>query len=150
MPGKRVIGDYRHSTMSRSTANARPMSDHGPVVYVLGQDEILRRRLCAVLKSLPWPVQGLGSHLQLPARLGAACVVAVQERELDLLVLLERLRGHQDRVRLILLTDSIDVANAVDAMRQGVDDLIEMPVVERELHRRVRRAMLSIDSIKES
>ena len=102
-----------------------------------------------MLKSLPWPVQGLSSHLQLPARFGAACVVAVQERDLDLMVLLERLRQCQDRVRLILLTDNIDIANAVDALRQGVHDLIEMPVVERELHRRVHRAMLSIDVKKE-
>ena len=126
------------------------MSDHGPAVFVLSQDEILRRRYCAVLKSLPWPVQGVSSHLQLPADLDAACVVAVQERDLDLMVLLERLRQSQDRARLILLTDNIDIANAVDALRQGVHDLIEMPIVERELHRRVRRAVLSIDMAKES
>ena len=151
MPAGRLIGDYRDSSMSmRSVANARPMSDHGPAVFVLGQDEILRRRLCAVLRSLPWPVEGLGSHQQLPSHLGAACVVAVWERELDLLVLLERLRKYQGRVRLILLTDNIDIANAVDALRQGVHDLIEMPIVERELHRRVRRAMLSTDLEKET
>lgn len=134
----------------RSVANARPMSASRPAVFVLGQDEILRRRLCAILHSLPWPVQGLGSHTQLPERLAAACVVAVQEREMDVLVLLEQLRQYGNGVRLILLTDNIDIANAVDALRHGVHDLIEMPIVERELHRRVRRAMLTIDLMKET
>ncbi len=111
----------------------------------MGQDEILRRRLCAVLKSLPWPVHGLGSQTELPARLAAGCIVAVQEPDLDLLALLQRLRQYDDRVRLILLTDDPDIANAVAALRQGVHDLIELPLVEREFHRRVRCAMLTIN-----
>lgn len=121
------------------------MSVHKPAVFVLGQDEMLRHRLCSVLASLPWPVQGLDSHSQLPAQLEAACVVAVQEQALDLLALLEQLRQYDNRVRLILLTDNIELSKAVDALRQGVHDLIEMPVVERDLHRRVHGAMLTIN-----
>ena len=123
---------------------AKVMTVPSPAVYVVGQDQTLRQRLCTVLRSLPWPVNGYDCTSELITVVTAGCIVAVDDG-LDLIVLMRSLRRYEDRVRLILLTTDSTVSSAVAALRHGVHDLIELPVVERDLHRRVSRAMDTID-----
>ena len=113
-------------------------------VYLVEFDPETRAEVQALLSGLPWQVHSYETPralLDSLPRSAWGCVVAnVELADMTIGELLEALEDRQ-RMALILLCRDIEIPDAVAAMRAGVHDVLQFPVVERALGQQVSAAI---------
>ncbi|MDH3647566.1 MAG: response regulator [Gammaproteobacteria bacterium] len=116
-------------------------------IYVVESDPATRRKLNAALAGMRWPVYSYATpktFLDSVPRAACGCVVAnFQLVETAINDFLQSIEREQHQLAVILMCRHMEIPDAVAAMRAGVHDVMEFPVVERALRRRVRGAILN-------
>tara|TARA_R110002124_G_scaffold69697_5_gene187205 strand:- start:2116 stop:2727 length:612 start_codon:yes stop_codon:yes gene_type:complete len=104
---------------------------HDPVVYVIDDDEPMRRSLVLLLSSAGYRVQtyeGPAAFLDGASVLEPGCVVTdMRMPQMSGLELMSELRAKGIPMPVILITGHGDVALAVEAMKRGAVDFLEKP-----------------------
>ena len=107
------------------------MRPHDPVVYVIDDDEPMRRSLVLLLSSAGYRVQtyeGPAAFLDGASVLEPGCVVTdMRMPQMSGLELMSELRAKGIPMPVILITGHGDVALAVEAMKRGAVDFLEKP-----------------------
>ncbi len=116
-----------------------------PTVFVIDDDDALRRAMERLLQSTGQPVEVFANaetFLQeyRPGRTGCL-VVDARLPDLSGVALLERLKAEDHQLPAIMLTGYGDVTTAVHAMKAGAIDFIEKPVRPDELLASIQRAL---------
>ena len=141
----RVIQTLLPEFLSRSHAPTTVADDGAPTVFVVDDDDQVRRAIRSVLEED-------GQHVEDFATCEAFLDAFQPGREACLLVdaylpgiggieLLEHLRGQGHKVPAIVITGHSDVTMAVNAMKAGAIDFIEKPVGRGELLAGVKRVL---------
>ncbi|MBO0758771.1 MAG: response regulator transcription factor FixJ [Bradyrhizobiaceae bacterium] len=115
------------------------------VVHVIDDDGAARESLAFLLRSAGFEVQTYESAVaflnKLP-EIGLGCIVTdVRMPQVSGLELLERLRGQDLNVPVIVVTGHGDVPLAVEAMKHGAVDFLEKPFDDDILLASVRSAL---------
>lgn len=116
-----------------------------PNVFVIDDDEEVRRSLVRLLRAAGRPAEGYASaqdFLERAARHEPGCLVAdVYLPQVDGLVLVELLRAAGCTLPVIFITGRADVPTTVRAMKSGAVDFLLKPVNEIELLDAIDRAL---------
>jgi len=116
-----------------------------PTVYVVDDDDAVRRSLETWLRSLDMDVRAFVSgeaFLAAYKPLVPAClVVDLRMPDMDGLALQERLRSSGVMLPIIFLTGHATVRFAVQAMENGAVDFLEKPYDPQELLERLQQAL---------
>jgi two-component system, LuxR family, response regulator FixJ len=111
-------------------------------VYVIDDDEAVRESLSLLLESRALPVQTFASapeFLAVAPSVPPGCVVTdLSMPGMDGLQLLQRLREHNLRLPVIVMTGHGEVSLAVQALKAGAIDFIEKTLPWRRSVRRCR------------
>ena len=131
----------------RMTPSIPPAKEAPPAVGVVDSDPVARAGIKALLQPVGVdvvPFESAEAYLLSGYGKPLACLIV------DLLLpgmsgleLLRRLRGHGNRMPVILLADESDVPTAVAAMREGATDFIEKPYVNVAVLKQVRKLLHS-------
>jgi FixJ family two-component response regulator len=116
------------------------------MVFVVDDDDAVRRALCRLIGSAGYRVQGFGSAAEFlrvrPCMDGVACLVLdVQMPELDGLELQGALNAANAPLPIIFLTGHGDIAMTVRAMKAGAIDFLAKPVRDVDLLQAVEAAV---------
>jgi two-component system response regulator TtrR len=130
-------------TMSRSSEHD---TDKGiPTVFVVDDDEGIRRALDFLLSSAGYQVQCFDSAQAFLAHYASdmhGCLLLdVRMPGMDGLDLHEHLKANNINIPVVFVTAYADVPMAVRAMKAGAFDFVEKPFDGAELLNRVRRAI---------
>jgi FixJ family two-component response regulator len=122
------------------------MSAPGPVVFVVDDEDAVRRALCRLIGAAGYRVQAFGSAAEFlrdrPSLDGAACLVLdVQMPELGGLELQRELSAANASLPIIFLTGHGDIAMTVRAMKAGAIDFLAKPVDDVDLLQAVETAV---------
>jgi FixJ family two-component response regulator len=122
------------------------MSAPIPVVFVVDDDDAVRRALSRLIGSAGYRVQAFGSAAEFlqadPSMDGVACLVLdVQLPELDGLALQRELNAANMSLPIIFLTGHGDIAMTVRAMKAGATDFLAKPVQDADLLQAVDTAL---------
>jgi two-component system, LuxR family, response regulator FixJ len=116
-----------------------------PIVYVVDDDDAVRRSIEVWLRSLEMDVRGFVSGEAFLAAykpvVPACLVVDLRMPEMDGLALQERLRSSGVGLPIIFLTGHATVRFAVQAMENGAVDFLEKPYDPNVLLERLRQAL---------
>jgi two-component system response regulator FixJ len=118
-------------------------------VYVIDDDEAVRESLSLLLESRALPVQTFASapeFLAVAPSVPRGCVVTdLSMPGMDGLQLLQKLREHNLRLPVIVMTGHGEVSLAVQALKAGAIDFIEKPFSGAALFDAVEAALQAID-----
>jgi FixJ family two-component response regulator len=122
------------------------MSEAAPIVFVVDDDDAVRRALTRLIRSAGYRVQGYGSASEfLALRPWAECpaclVLDVRLPGLNGLDLQCELNAASAWLPIIFITGYGDVAMTVNAMKAGATDVLTKPVVDSDLLRAVESAL---------
>ena len=122
------------------------MSDTTPIVFVVDDDDQVRRALTRLIRSAGYRVQGFGSaseFLELrPYTDCPACLVLdVRMPDLNGLDLQRELNAASAWLPIIFITGHGDIATTVNAMKAGATDFLAKPVVDADLLHAVESAV---------
>lgn len=129
------------------------MDDQSPI-YVVDDDDAIRKSLGKLLESAGWPVETFDSAEGLLARIDSArtstgCVLAdIRMPGLSGLELLQEMSARSSTLPVILITGHADVPMAVRAMKLGAFDLLQKPFDDQVLLDRVRAAVERGDQLQ--
>ena len=134
------------------------MRPHDPVVYVIDDDEPMRRSLGLLLTSAGYRVQifeGPAAFLEGVSALESGCVVTdVRMPQMSGLELMLEIKRRGLCLPVILITGHGDVTLAVEAMKQGAVDFLEKPFEQTALiaaiQRTVDNARVRLDQMADS
>jgi FixJ family two-component response regulator len=116
-----------------------------PLVFIVDDDEELRKALALLVGSAGYEVVALGSaqeFLAQPAPDRPACVVLdLRLPEIDGMALHETLQARGNRLPIVFLTGHGDVRTSVRAIRAGAIDFLEKPVEADQLLATISRAI---------
>ena len=122
------------------------MPDVQETVFVVDDDQAVRRGLTRLLRSVGLAVEAFGSAGEFLARDlydGVGCIVLdVRMPELDGMGLQARLADKGDDLPIVFLTGHGDIPMSVRAMKKGAFDFLTKPVDEDVLLTAVRQALL--------
>ncbi len=115
-------------------------------VFVIDDDEAVRRSLCWLIESVDHPAKGFASAddflAELPETPGVGCIVTdVRMPGMNGIELLEVLAGRGSNLPVVVITAHGDVRMAVEAMKLGALDFVEKPFEEKTLLEVVERAL---------
>ncbi len=115
-------------------------------VFVIDDDEAVRRSLCWLIESNDLPAKGFASAdeflTELPETQGIGCIVTdVRMPGISGIELLEVLASRGSNLPVVVITAHGDVRMAVEAMRLGALDFVEKPFEEKALLEVVERAL---------
>ena len=134
----------RASASSRYLGNGEPVDE--PIVFVIDDDESVRRSLERVLRSVQLDVQTFGTAggflvQRLPDR--PTCVVLdLRLPDASGLALQESLIRSAHDVPIIFISGHADVPSSVQAMKAGAVDFLQKPFSDQELLDSVHGALL--------
>ncbi len=116
-------------------------------IFVIDDDEAVRRSLCWLVESADHPAKGFVSADafldELPTGDGVGCVVTdVRMPGMSGVELLEELARRGSNLPVVVITAHGDVQMAVEAMRLGALDFVEKPFEEKALLEAVESALL--------
>ncbi|CDY76339.1 Nitrogen regulation protein NR(I) [Caballeronia glathei] len=114
------------------------MNDNTPVVFVVDDDDSVRRALVRLIGSAGYRVKDFGSALAFlacePLTDCAACLVLdVRLPDLNGLELQRRLNGASATLPIIFITGYGDIPMTVSAMKAGAADFLAKPVSDVDL-----------------
>ena len=122
------------------------MPDGQETVFVVDDDEAVRRSLARLLRSAGLTVESFASAGEFLARDGddgVGCIVLdVRMPDLDGMGLQARLADEGDDLPIVFLTGHGDIPLSVRAMKKGAFDFLTKPVDEDVLLTTVRQALL--------
>ena len=114
-------------------------------IYVVESDPSTRAELNSALAGLPWPVVSYETPQAFFAAIPASargCVVAnIELVDMPISNFLQIIEDNRHQLVVILLSRNFEIPAAVAAMRAGVHDVIQLPVIERALRRQIRDAI---------
>jgi two-component system, LuxR family, response regulator FixJ len=123
-------------------------------VYVIDDDEAVRESLSLLLESRALPVQTFASapeFLAVAPSVPPGCVVTdLSMPGMDGLQLLQRLREHNLRLPVIVMTGHGEVSLAVQALKAGAIDFIEKPFPGAALFDAVETALQAIEDTRQN
>jgi len=116
-------------------------------VFIIDDDEAVRRSLCWLIESADHPVRKFASAddflADLPDTDGVGCIVTdVRMPGMSGIDLLAELARRGSNLPVVVITAHGDVRMAVEAMRLGAIDFVEKPFEEKALLEVVERALL--------
>lgn len=122
------------------------MNKATPVVFVVDDDDAVRRALTRLIRSAGYRVEGFGSaHEFLACDLCADCtaclVLDVQLPDLSGLELQRELNGAGRALSIIFITGHGDIPMTVSAMKAGATDFLMKPVNDAELLLAIKTAL---------
>lgn len=128
--------------------SGRPSAAH-PHLYIASAEADLREQLRLLLVPMKLTI---GVHDSAPSLLagvawnlpGCALIDSALPHPHGIVDLLERLRRLAPEVMVLMTAEPGDVTTAVDALRAGAFDLIETPIAETTLRRRVDEIMAAL------
>jgi FixJ family two-component response regulator len=115
-------------------------------VFVIDDDEAVRRSLCWLIESADHPAKAYASAddflAQLPNTDGVGCIVTdVRMPGMSGIELLGELAVRGSNLPVVVITGHGDVQMAVEAMKLGALDFVEKPFEEKALLEVVERAL---------
>lgn len=117
----------------------------GPWVFVVDDDDTMRRGLARLLQSAGFAVETFPSaeaYQYHPKCEGAGCLILdVSMPGMDGLSLQEELSKDPDCLPIVFLTGQVDIPSSVRAMKRGAFDFLTKPVEEETLLEAVRSAL---------
>lgn len=121
------------------------MIPNGATIYVVDDDEAVRRSLSRLLRSAGWNVEALASASELLERApltGPACILLdVQMPGMNGLELHERMSEAGISLPVVFLTGRGDIPMSVRAMKHGAVDFLVKPVEEDILFQALEQAI---------
>jgi RNA polymerase sigma factor (sigma-70 family) len=116
-----------------------------PIVYVVDDDQAVRRSLTWLIESVGLKVQTFGSAQEVmdqmdPERVGCM-VIDVRMPGSSGLELQQWLREKRMQIPVIIITGHADVPMAVRAMKSGAVDFVEKPFSDQVLLDRIQEAL---------
>lgn len=116
-------------------------------VFVIDDDEAVRRSLCWLIESADHPAMEFASATDfladLPDTNGTGCIVTdVRMPGMTGIELLQELADRGSNLPVVVITAHGDVQMAVETMRLGALDFVEKPFEEKALLEVVERALL--------
>jgi two-component system response regulator FixJ len=132
---------------------AEVASQSKQLIYVIDGDEVYRQKTSRLLHHLGYSTALFSSaedFLQdLPAMTSNSCVIAdMRLPGMTGLELLQKLRGMDNELPFIIITNDPDISRAVEVVRHKASDYIVKPVVDRELARRIESVFNRHDTRK--
>ena len=130
------------------------MPDAAPKIFVVDDDDSIRRALTRLIKTWGYEVESFAdaaSFLEAPRPKHASCAILdVQMPALNGLDLQAEIAKSGRELQVVFLTGHGDVPKAVQAMQGGAVDFLQKPAPEADLRRAVERALdRSIAGLKE-
>jgi len=114
-------------------------------VFVIDDDEAVRRSLCWLIESTDHRAVGFSSadeFLNEPAFKGSGCIVSdVRMSGTSGIALLQELQTRRNDLPVVVITAHGDVQMAVEAMKLGAFDFVEKPFEEKALLEVIERAL---------
>lgn len=114
-------------------------------VYVVDDDEAVRKSICWLMESAEHPARGLGSGqdiLDLLPLDGVGCIVTdVRMPAMSGIELMEVLAEKGCNMPVVVITAHGDIRMAVDAMKMGAVDFVEKPFDDKALLQAVEKAL---------
>ncbi|KJK23035.1 LuxR family transcriptional regulator [Burkholderiaceae bacterium 16] len=125
------------------------MNHAKPTVFVVDDDDAVRRALTRLLRSAGYRAEGFGSALEFraylecgpPADYNACLVLDVQLPDLNGLEFQRELRGAGMPLSIIFLTGHGDIPMSVSAMKAGATDFLVKPVSDTDLLNAIESAL---------
>ena len=121
------------------------MTDNEQYVFIVDDDEAIRRLVATIVAELGAPTQEFESAEQFlnsrPRGQRGCLVLDVRLAGMTGLELQERLQKAGDDLPVVIVTGHADVPMAVQAMRQGAVSFIEKPFANAELRAAVQNAL---------
>jgi FixJ family two-component response regulator len=122
------------------------MSEHTHTVFVVDDDDSVRKSLVRLLKSMGFPAKAYASAREFlddwrndP---GPGCLVLdIQLPGLNGLELQEKLRGSVPPIPIIFITGHGDIPMSVRAMKSGAVDFLAKPFQDEDLLRAIKEAI---------
>ena len=122
-----------------------PPSDQ--VIYIVDDDDAVRKSLCLLMKSVGLVAQGLASaqdFLDVYDRAQSGCLVLdIRMPGMSGLELQDRLVADRVEMPIIFITGHGDVPMAVQALHKGAMEFLQKPFRDQDLIDRVQRALKS-------
>ena len=125
------------------------MNHATPTVFVVDDDDAVRRALTRLIRSAGYRAEGFGSALECraylecgpPADYNACLVLDVQLPDLNGLEFQRELRGAGMPLSIIFLTGHGDIPMSVSAMKAGATDFLVKPVSDTNLLNAIESAL---------
>ncbi|MGE8363661.1 response regulator transcription factor [Cupriavidus sp.] len=125
------------------------MNHAKPTVFVVDDDDAVRRALTRLIRSAGYRAEGFGSALEFRAYLecgpsanhNACLVLDVQLPDLNGLEFQRELRGAGMPLSIIFLTGHGDIPMSVSAMKAGATDFLVKPVSDTDLLNAIESAL---------
>jgi len=122
------------------------MNELPPIVFVVDDDDAVRRALMRLIRSAGYRVEGFGSASEFldsrPCTHRTACLVLdVQLPGLNGLDLQRELNAASALLPIIFITGHGDIAMTVSAMKAGATDFLAKPIGDTDLLRAIETAL---------
>ena len=122
------------------------MNQSAPIVFVVDDDDAVRRALTRLIHSAGYRVEGFGSAREFlecgSSEDCTACLVLdVRLPDLNGLELQRKLNGAGRALSIIFITGHGDIPMTVSAMKAGATDFLVKPVCETDLLRAIETAL---------
>jgi FixJ family two-component response regulator len=122
------------------------MNEATPIVFVVDDDDAVRRALMRLIRCAGYHVEGFGSASEfLESRprtnLTACLVLDVQLPDLNGLDLQRELNAASALLPIIFITGHGDIAMTVSAMKAGATDFLAKPIGDTDLLRAIETAL---------
>jgi two-component system, LuxR family, response regulator FixJ len=128
---------FRESTVISSSPQ--------PTVYIVDDDEGVRKSLCWLVETLGVPVKSFDCAVSFLDAYDGACpgclVVDVSMPGMSGLDLQRELRGRGDEIPVIVLTGYGSVPAVVEALKQGATEFLEKPVDNQFLLETIQKSL---------
>ena len=137
------------SSGSHSTSTQRPHDRKEPVVYVVDDDELMRRALVNLLRSVGLRVETFessGNFLAFPKYDAPSCLILdVRLRFENGLAVQEHIAKSDVRMPIVFMTGHGDIAMTVKAMKAGAVDFLAKPFRDQDMLDAVANALARDD-----
>ena len=137
------------SSGSHSTSTQRPHDRKEPVVYVVDDDELMRRALVNLLRSVGLRVETFessGNFLAFPKYDAPSCLILdVRLRCENGLAVQEHIVKSDVRMPIVFMTGHGDIAMTVKAMKAGAVDFLAKPFRDQDMLDAVANALARDD-----
>ena len=137
------------SSGSHSTSTQRPHDRKEPVVYVVDDDELMRRALVNLLRSVGLHVETFessGNFLAFPKYDAPSCLILdVRLRCENGLAVQEQVAKSGVRMPIVFMTGHGDIAMTVKAMKAGAVDFLAKPFRDQDMLDAVANALARDD-----
>ncbi len=116
-----------------------------PALFVIDKDSFTRHKLLKLLSGVGFSVttfQDVGALLDCVRPSFPAAVLVVDKcGNFNIAEFSSKVKSLNELVPLVLLLPNAEVKHAVEAMRQGVSELIEMPFIDRILVEKINAVL---------